>query len=206
MTTELFIQAAYLAASVLFILGLRGLSSPTTARRGMFQAELGMLLAVVGTLLNYQIVRYEWIIVGLAVGSAIGATMAIFVPMTAMPQRIAVSHSFGALAATLVGVSEYYLNAPQLDAPRMAALGFEVMFGSLTITGSLMAFGKLQGIIPGRPITYKFQNAFNIALFVVTLAMFLSLIVVPQNATIFYAMVALGLLIGVLLVLPIGGA
>jgi NAD(P) transhydrogenase subunit beta len=206
MTTQLFVEAAYLVASVLFILGLRGLSSPATARRGMFFAELGMLLAVIGTLLNYQIVRYEWIIVGLAVGSAVGATMAIFVPMTAMPQRIAVSHSFGALAATLVGVAEYYLNPTTLDAPKMAALGFEVMFGSLTITGSLMAFGKLQGLVPGRPVTYPFQNAFNIALFAVTVALFLSLIVEPQQSLLFYTMIGLGLAIGVLMVLPIGGA
>ena len=206
MTTELFIQAAYLASSILFVLGLKGLSSPATARRGILQAEIGMLLAVMGTLLNYQIVRYEWILVGLVVGSAIGATMAVFVPMTAMPQRIAVSHMFGALAATLVGISEYSLNWPSLDASKMAALGFEVMFGSLTITGSFMAFGKLQGLVPGRPITYRFQNAFNITLFCLTLAIFLFLIFVPQRPELFYVMVALGLAIGVLLVLPIGGA
>ena len=150
MTRELIIQAAYLSASVLFILGLKGLSSPATARRGMLQAEIGMLLAVVGTLINHEIVRYEWIIVGLAVGSAIGALMAIFVPMTAMPQRIAISHMFGALAATLVGISEYSLTWESLGSAKMAALGFEVMFGSLTITGSLMAFGKLQGVFPDR--------------------------------------------------------
>jgi proton-translocating NAD(P)+ transhydrogenase subunit beta len=206
MTSELFIEAAYVASSILFILGLKGLSSPATARRGILQAEVGMLLAVVGTLLNYQIVRYEWILVGLVVGSAIGATMAVFVPMTAMPQRIAVSHMFGALAATLVGISEYSLNWTTLEASRMAALGFEVMFGSLTITGSFMAFGKLQGLVPGRPLTYRFQNAFNIALFCVTLAIFVFLVVVPQRPELFYVMVALGLAIGVLLVLPIGGA
>jgi NAD(P) transhydrogenase subunit beta len=172
----------------------------------MFQAELGMLLAVVGTLLNHQIVRYEWIVVGLAVGSAIGATMAIFVPMTAMPQRIAVSHMFGALAATLVGVSEYYLHWTDLDSGKMAALGFEVMFGSLTITGSFMAFGKLQGFVPGRPVTYRFQNALNLGLFVATVAIFVFLVFVPQRPALFYLMVGLGLLIGVLLVLPIGGA
>jgi H+-translocating NAD(P) transhydrogenase subunit beta len=204
--TELFIQTAYLAASVLFILGLKGLSSPATARRGMFQAEIGMLLAVVGTLVNHEIIDYVWIIVGLAVGSAIGATMAIFVPMTAMPQRIAISHMFGALAATLVGVSEYYLHWTELEAGKMSALGFEVMFGSLTITGSFMAFGKLQGIVPGRPLTYRFQNAFNISLFVVTLLIFVYLVFAPQRPELFYAMVGLGLLIGVLLVLPIGGA
>src|ERR1700694_1171552 len=204
--TELFIQTAYLAASVLFILGLKGLSSPATARRGMFQAEAGMLLAVVGTLLNYQIVRYEWIIVGLAIGSAIGATMAIFVPMTAMPQRIAVSHMFGALAATLVGVSEYYLNWTQLESGKMAALGFEVLFGSLTITGSFMAFGKLQGFIPGRPITFKGQNAVNALLFAVTLGLFVWLMYQPNTPGAFYLMCGLGLLVGVSLVLPIGGA
>jgi NAD(P) transhydrogenase subunit beta len=206
MTAELFIQAAYLASSVLFILGLKGLSSPSTARRGILLAEIGMLLAVVGTLLNYQILRYEWILVGLAVGSAIGATMAVFVPMTAMPQRIAISHMFGALAATLVGVSEYSLNWSAVDAPKMAALGFEVMFGSLTITGSFMAFGKLQGIVPGRPITYRLQNACNISLFFLTLGIFAFLVLVPQHPELFFTMLGLGLMIGVLLVLPIGGA
>jgi len=206
MTRELIIEAAYLAASVLFILGLKGLSSPATARRGMLQAEIGMLLAVVGTLINHEIVRYEWIIVGLAVGSAIGAVMAIFVPMTAMPQRIAISHMFGALAATLVGISEYSLTWTTLGSAKMAALGFEVMFGSLTITGSLMAFGKLQGLVPGKPITYRLQNAINIGLFALTVGLFLYLVVVPQRTEAFAVMAALALLIGVLMVLPIGGA
>lgn len=206
MTTELLIQAAYLAASVLFILGLKGLSSPATARRGMFLAELGMLLAVVGTLLNYRIIRYEWIIVGLAVGSAVGAAMAIFVPLTAMPQRIAISHMFGALAATLVGISEYHVSGATVDAPKMAALGLEVMFGSLTITGSFMAFGKLQGVIPGRPITFRLQNAFDIGLFVLTLGIFAFLVLFPAQPELFYLMVGLSLLVGILLVLPIGGA
>ncbi|HEX8969576.1 MAG TPA: NAD(P)(+) transhydrogenase (Re/Si-specific) subunit beta, partial [Chloroflexota bacterium] len=118
----------------------------------------------------------------------------------------AISHMFGALAATLVGISEYYLNWTTLEAGKMAALGFEVMFGSLTITGSFMAFGKLQGIVPGRPVTYRLQNASNIGLFGVTVVIFLVLVVAPQHPELFYTMVALGLLIGVLLVLPIGGA
>jgi H+-translocating NAD(P) transhydrogenase subunit beta len=206
MSTDLLVQAAYLSASALFILGLKGLSSPAMARRGMLQAELGMLLAIVGTLLNYHIVRYEWIVVGLAAGSAIGAMMAIFVPMTAMPQRIAISHMFGALAAALVGIAEYYTNWRELDSPTMAALGFEVMFGSLTITGSFMAFGKLQGFIAGRPITFRLQNAFDISLFALTTGMLVFLAVFPNQPQVFYAMVALSLLIGILLVLPIGGA
>ena len=200
------IQLAYLAASVLFILGLKGLSHPDTARRGMLLAELGMLMAIVGTLLKHEIVRYEWIVAGIAIGGAIGAAISIWMPMTAVPQRTAISHMFGALAATLVGVAEYYRHAGGIGHVEMAALGFEVMFGSLTVTGSFMAFGKLQEIVRGAPITYRFQNAINISLFFVTLGMFAYLIFQPANQHVFYAMVGLGLLIGVFIVMPIGGA
>src|SRR2546428_963096 len=200
------IQLAYLAASVLFILGLMGLAHPDTARRGMLLAELGMLMAIVGTLLKHEIVRYEWIIAGVAIGGAIGAAISIWMPMTAVPQRTAISHMFGALAATLVGVAEYYRHAGGIAHVEMAALGFEVMFGSLTITGSFMAFGKLQEIVKGAPITYRFQNPINISLFFVTLGMFAYLIFQPANQHVFYAMVGLGLLIGVFIVMPIGGA
>ncbi|OYV73592.1 MAG: NAD synthetase, partial [Deltaproteobacteria bacterium 21-66-5] len=208
---ELFIQATYLAAAVLFILGLRGLSSPASARRGMIYASIGMFWAVVGTLLNAEIITFTWIIVAMVIGSLIGAAISIWMPMTAVPQRTAISHMFGALAATLVGVSEYYRHfhgvaAPGMDAVHMAALGFEVMFGSLTITGSFMAFGKLQGFIRSEPMTYKFQNFSNIALFFVVFALFVFLIFNPTAYTVFYSMIALGLLIGVLLVMPIGGA
>ena len=203
---ETLIQAAYLAASILFILGLRGLTSPAHARRGMFLAEIGMVLAIVGTLMHHEIINYTWIIVGMVAGSIIGALMAILMPMTAVPQRTAISHAFGALAATVVGVAEYHLHGGALPRGTMAALGFEVMFGSLTITGSFMAFGKLQEFIKSAPVTYPFQNLTNIALFLVTTALFIWMIVDPTNSTVFYTMVALGLLIGVLIVLPIGGA
>jgi len=207
-TRELFIQAAYLAASVLFILGLRSLTKPDSARRGMQQAAVGMLLAVVGTLVNHEIVEYPWILAGLALGSAVGYPLGQWVPMTAMPQRIAISHMFGALAATLVGIAEYYKlgHGAGVDRPLMGALGFEVMFGSLTITGSFMAFGKLQEILPGRPVTFKGQNAVSGLLFATTLGLFLLLLWQPAAAWAFYAMVALGLVIGVSIVLPIGGA
>ena len=200
------IEILYLASAVLFILGLRGLTSPATARRGMFLAEIGMLLAIVGTLLHHEIVRYDWIILGLILGSLIGAPIAIWMPMTAVPQRTAISHMFGALAATLVGVSEYVRHDGHLPQLEMAALGFEVMFGSLTVTGSFMAFAKLQELIKGAPITYRFQNFSNIALFVVVAALFVLLIIDPTQAHFFYAMIGLGTLIGVLIVLPIGGA
>ena len=200
------IQVAYLAASVLFILGLKGLSSPETARRGNLLAAMGMLLAIVGTLFHKDIISYEWIIVGMVIGSAIGAAMAIFMPMTAMPERIALSHSFGGLAAALVGVSEYYRHAGELGAVKISAIGFEVLLGALTFTGSLMAFGKLQGMITGVPVTYRFQNSSNISLLAISLGIIGYLVFVPTQHVLFYIMLGLGFLIGVLLVLPIGGA
>ncbi len=204
--SDILLATAYLAASILFILGLKALNSPESARRGIVLAEIGMLLAVVGTLVHGEIVQFQWILVGLAVGSTIGALMAIFMPMTAMPQRIAISHSFGAIAATLVGVVEYYEHGLTLDHGTMAALGFEVLFGSLTITGSMMAFSKLQELVKGAPITYRFQNVSNIALFFATVGVFVILIVRPETSVLFYGMIAAGLLIGFLIVLPIGGA
>lgn len=206
MNSELVIEVAYLLASVLFILGLKALSSPRTARRGMFMAEVGMLAAVLGTLLHKDIITYEWIALGLVIGTAAGAVIAIWTPMTAMPQRTALSHAFGALAAALVGVSEYYSHGVGLGSGKMTALGFEVMLGSITFTGSIMAFAKLQGLLPGAPITYKGQNFFNGALLVGLLGSVGYLIAVPAAAPVFYCMVALATLFGVLLVIPIGAA
>jgi NAD(P) transhydrogenase subunit beta len=211
---EVVIEIAYLAASVLFILGLRGLTRPDKARRGMQLAAIGMLVAVLGTLIDFRIVDFTWIALGLIVGSAIGAAISIWMPMTAIPQRTAISHAFGALAATLVGISHYdYITrvlGEEVSRVDMAALGFEVMFGSLTITGSLMAFGKLQELLPSAPITYKFQNASNIGLFVLAVLMFLFLVFTSSDsashAVIFYLMVLVGLAVGVLIVIPIGGA
>jgi NAD(P) transhydrogenase subunit beta len=203
---ELFTQGSYLAASVLFILGLKSLTHPDTARRGMQFAALGMLLAIVGTLVQHEIVSYGWILAGLSIGTLIGIPLGLFVPMTAMPQRIAISHMFGALAATLVGVAEYWVHGGEVGHVKMAALGFEVLFGALTVSGSFMAFGKLQEIITGRPVTYRGQNAVNIALFATTLGMFGYLIYDPGNATVFYIMIALAFFIGIFMVLPIGGA
>lgn len=204
--TTYLIEFSYLAASVLFILGLKGLSHPETARRGMHLAEFGMLMAVIGTLLHHDIVSYEWIIAGLLIGSTIGAAMAIWVPMTAMPQRTALSHAFGALAAALVGIAEYYNHGPELGKFKMGAIGLEVMLGALTTTGSLLAFAKLQGLVRGTPLTYKGQNVFNMTLLAATIGCFVYLIVVPTAGTLFYVMVGLSFLFGLLLVLPIGAA
>jgi len=200
--------ATYLTSSVLFILGLKGLTKADTARRGMQYAAFGMLLAIVGTLVQSAIVHYGWIAGGLVIGTIIGWPLGTQVPMTAMPQRIAISHMFGAMAATLVGVAEYYTHLRDgvpIPRPIMAALGFEVLFGALTVTGSFIAFGKLQEIITGRPITYRGQNAVNLTVFAVTLGLFVYLIVRPEAQVAFYVMLVLALVIGMSLVLPIGG-
>ncbi|MGQ0761003.1 MAG: NAD(P)(+) transhydrogenase (Re/Si-specific) subunit beta [Acidobacteriota bacterium] len=207
-----FIEFSYLLASILFILGLKGLSHPETAKKGMHMAEFGMLMAIIGTLMHFEIVSYTWIIVGLLVGSTLGAAMGVWVPMTAMPQRTALSHAFGAFAAALVGIAEYYSYTEgikplaDLDHVKMGALGFEVMFGSLTTTGSLIAFGKLQGIIPGQPLVYRGQNIFNMSLLAVMVGLFGYLIFVPTAVIPFYVMLGLSFVFGVLLVMPIGSA
>ncbi len=206
-----YAELLYFVASVLFILGIRGLGSAETARRGVIFAEIGMVAAVAGTLMHPDIVSYRWVLVSAGVGSAIGIAMAALIPMTKMPERIALSHSFGGLAAALVGVSEYSLyqaglNHHPLSHGTMGALGFEVLFGGLTFTGSLIAFGKLQGFIPGRNITYPFQNPSNIAMFFAAVGILISLTIWPHIQPLFYSMFAVALMLGVLIIIPIGGA
>ena len=201
------LEFTYLIASVLFVLGLKGLSHPETARRGMFMAEAGMLAAIIGTLFHRGIITYEWIAAGLIIGSIIGALMAIWVPMTAMPQRTALSHAFGAVAAALVGIAEFTLHGG-LAMPVFirGALGFEVMLGTLTTTGSLIAAGKLQGVIRGTPVQFHGQKTLNLLLFSCTVGCFLYSVVNPAAATAFYLMTGLGFLSGIMLVIPIGSA
>ncbi|HEX4965836.1 MAG TPA: NAD(P)(+) transhydrogenase (Re/Si-specific) subunit beta [Thermoanaerobaculia bacterium] len=198
----------YLIASVCFILALQGLSSPTHARRGNLVGAAGMLVAVVATLVFNEILDFRWIAIGLMIGAAIGAAMSIWIPMTKMPERIALSHSFGGLAAALVGVSEYHhrMGGEGIGKFTMAALGLEVFLGFLTFTGSLMAFGKLQGVVTGAPVTWKGQNATNITMFFGALVLLVLLVLDPSRSILFYAMGALGLAVGVLAVIPIGGA
>src|SRR4026209_2273021 len=172
-----FIELSYLLASIFFILGLKGMSHPETAKRGMHLAEFGMLMAIIGTLVHHEIITYTWILAGLAIGSVVGLAMGLWVPMTAMPQRTALSHAFGAFAAALVGISEFYKHGGHVEPLIMGALGFEVMLGALTTTGSLLAFAKLQGLVRGTPMTYTGQNVFNMALLAVTIGIFVYLIV-----------------------------
>src|SRR5438132_3253558 len=200
------VEITYLIASVLFVMGLRGMSHPESARRGMFSAALGMLAAIIGTLLVKEIVSYEWIFAGLVVGSLIGSAMSIWMPMTAMPQRTALSHAFGALSAALVGIAEYSIHGAELGRFKIGALGFEVMLGSLTFTGSMMAFSKLQGLIRGTPITYKGQNFVTMVPLGITLGSFGYLFFDLSAAVAFYTMVTIAFLFGVLLVIPIGAS
>ena len=202
-----FIEFSYLLASIFFILGLKGLSHPESAKRGMHLAEFGMLMAIIGTLMHHEIITYTWILAGLAIGSVVGLAMGLWVPMTAMPQRTALSHAFGAFAAALVGVSEFYRFGGHLENRfMMSALGFEVMLGALTTTGSLLAFAKLQGLVRGTPMTYKGQNIFNMALLAITIGIFVYLIVVPGSMPLFFTMCGLAFVFGLLLVMPIGSA
>ena len=182
------------------------MSHPETAKRGMHLAEFGMMMAIIGTLMHHEIISYTWIITGLAIGSVAGLAMGVWVPMTAMPQRTALSHAFGAFAAALVGIAEFSKHGGHLEAVIMGALGFEVMLGALTTTGSLLAFAKLQGLVRGTPMTYKGQNVFNMALLAVTVGIFIYLVAGQASPVLFFTMVGLAFVFGLLLVMPIGSA
>src|SRR5438093_262857 len=189
----------------MFILGLKGLSSPKRARRGMQLAACGMLLAVLGTLFDEQIVNYRWILLGFITGSVVGGGMGLRIPMTAVPQRTALSHSLGALAGCLVGIAEFIL-FQDINRVKLTALDFEVVVGALTFTGSLIAAAKLQELLPGRPITYKGQNFFSIVTLGVVAAIGIFLVAAQTQSPFFYLMVGLAFLFGLMLVIPIGAA
>jgi len=204
-SSDLIIEIAYIIAAALFILSLKWLSSPTTARRGVFAGEAGMLLAIAGTLLHHGIVDYKWIAIALVLGTIIGIPLGR-VHMTAVPQRTALSHAFGALCVTLVGTAEFYLRAPDLPKFMMSVLSLEVILGSLTLTGSLMAAGKLQEILPQRPITYKGQNFVNLSLLGVAMVIAVMLVLDPSKLYLYPLIVVIPLFFGVMMIIPIGGA
>jgi len=201
-----FVETSYLLASIFFIIGLKSLSHPDTARRGMHLAEIGMLLAIIGTLLHREIVSYTWIIVGLVIGGGIGGIMAQRVAMTALPQLTALSHAFGALAATLVGIAEYARHGADIGSAKMIAVGIEVLLGALTTTGSVVAAAKLQELMRGTPITFKGQNYVNLAILAISLGALVYLLFLPGAAFAFYLMLALSLVFGLMLVMPIAAA
>ena len=203
--SQYVIEVIYLIASALFILSLKWMSSPATARHGILAGEIGMVLAIGGTLLRHGIIDWKWIIIALVLGSGIGVPLGM-VQMTAVPQRTALSHAFGALCVTLVGSAEFYLRSPDVPKFMMSVLSMEVILGGLTFTGSLMAAGKLQEVLPQRPITFKGQNLVNFLLFAAAVGSAVYLVQHPGAKELFPFVVGISLVIGVLLVIPIGGA
>ena len=202
MTFEIY-QPLYILAAFCFIFGLKSMSSPATARRGVFSAELGMLIAVVSTLLRHEVISYEWIVVGLIIGTAVGIPIAVLMPMTAVPQRTAISQACGALASALIGTAEFYKGQHGFT---VAALMLETLLGFLTVTASIMAWGKLQEVLPGRPITFKGQNFFNLGVLGLAIVLAVMIVIHPEDTYLYPYFVGLALVFGVLLIIPIGGA
>jgi NAD(P) transhydrogenase subunit beta len=212
--THAVAEFAAILATTLFIFALHWMNDPKTARRGVRAGVAGMLVAVLATWIQPEIVHHAWILVAIVAGFVVGVPLSN-VPLTAVPQRTALSHAFGGLAAGLVGTAEYFLglgeNPAQLTAFRMSAIVVEVILGFLTFTGSLMAAGKLQEVkwIPQRPVTYPGQNVVNIGVLVLAAALGVMVVLHPATAwsgQVFYVIVGLAVLFGVLLIIPIGGA
>ena len=211
---DALVQLAYVVATALFVFALHWMNAPGTARRGVYAGVIGMALAVAATWARPEVVHHLWIVIAVVLAFAVGIPLSR-VPLTAVPQRTALSHAFGGLAAGLVGTAKFYLwygeGSAELTAFRTTAIILEVLLGFLTFTGSLMAAGKLQEVkwIPQRPVTYPGQNVTNIGLLVVAAALGLAIVMQPTAAwapVAFGAIVALALLFGVLLIIPIGGA
>src|SRR3954464_7095894 len=205
---EHLIQLSYFLAAVLFILSLRWLNHPRTARRGVGAGVLGMPAAVVATLTAPEVVDYKFIALAVVAGFAVGVPLS-WVPLTAVPERTALSHAFGGLAAGLVGTAKYIMwrQQSQLTTFRTSAIALEVILGFLTFTGSLMAAGKLREVIPTRPITYRNQNFVNLLLLVLAVVSGVYLAFFnPSYWPAYAALVALSLIFGALLIIPIGGA
>ena len=203
---------AYLIASILFIMALRGLSSPETARNGNVFGIVGMVIAITTTLASPSVLSYDWILMGLVIGGAIGAVIARKIEMTALPQLVAAFHSLVGLAAVFVASAAFYQPAAygigtflSIPVPSMIEMSLGTAIGALTFTGSVIAFAKLQGIMSGAPIVFPGQHLLN-ALLGITMAVLVVLICREQSVELYWAIVALALLLGILMIIPIGGA
>jgi NAD(P) transhydrogenase subunit beta len=207
--SESIIQIIYLVAAVCFILSLKWLNTIKSSRRGVIVGVIGMLFAVAGTLLQPSIEYFTWLAIAIVLGSIIGVPLAL-IPMTKVPQRTALSHAFGAMAVTMVGTAEYYLNFQHISTFVMATLSIEVLLGSLTFTASLMAAGKLQELLPSRPITYKGQNFVNFGVLGAAVVLCVLLVMNPASSLsmqiLFPLLIVLCMIFGVSFIMPIGGA
>ncbi len=202
---QIIIYLVYLIASILFIFGIKRLGSPKTARNGNMLSSLGMFLAIVITLFDQQILTFEYIIIGVVVGSAIGAVMAIKIQMTGMPQMVGLLNGFGGGASALVALSEFYKGETS-DISILVTIVLSVLIGAVTFTGSFIAFGKLQGFVTGKVVKYPLQNPINVLLILAVVAAGVVFIIDPTRVDILLGILSVSLLLGVLLVLPIGGA
>jgi len=207
---EIVSYLVYLIASICFIFGIKKLSSPKTARQGNQLAALGMLLAIVVTLFDQRVLTFEYIILGIVIGSLIGAVFALKVQMTGMPQMVGLLNGFGGGASVLVGFAEYdrIFVTPTImfDEPTTISIVLSLLIGSITFTGSLIAFGKLQGIVSGKVVKYPLQHPLNALLLVAVFAAGVYVVIQPYEIELIIGIIGVSLLLGVLLVLPIGGA
>lgn len=203
---NIIIVLAYLISSILFILGLKNLSSPKTARRGNLLAMIAMLIAIIATLINNEIVDFTFIIIGLIIGSTIGVIVARKISMTAMPQMVALFNGLGGGASAFVALAEYYRSTGGLETHIIISMVISFFVGAVTLTGSLVAFGKLQGIIKSAPVVFKAQRFLNILIFTLFLIAGIMVVINPANSTYLLAILAIAMILGILLVIPIGGA
>jgi len=203
------VNLVYILASVLFIFGLKMLGSAETAKKGNLVSAIGMLIAVVVTLLDQNIVDYTWILIGITLGTVIGATAALRVKMTAMPEMVAIFNGFGGIASLLVGSSEYLVSDSSFSI--LIPIYLTVVIGGITFTGSFIAYSKLSGVITGNPILYKGQQWVNAILVLILLYLGIEMVasqdwLLVEDWQLISSIIALAFLLGVLLVMPIGGA
>ena len=196
----------YVVSSILFIIGIKRLSHPKTARSGNFIASLGMLIAIITTLVSSATVNLELVAIGIIVGSVIGAFFAIRVEMTQMPQMVAIFNGFGGIASALIAAAEFLNPSEPLLSFSIATISLSVFIGTLTFTGSFIAFGKLQGFISGQPIVFFGQQILNAIIGICILGLSIYIILDPEQINIFYLIIAASAIIGIGLTIPIGGA
>jgi len=195
----------YVLASVLFILGIKKLSHPKTARNGNLLAALGMFVAIASTLVAYDKIDFQMVIVGMIIGTVIGALFAQKVEMTQMPQMVAIFNGFGGSASALVAAAEF-LNTGHISTFTLSSIMISIFIGTLTFTGSFIAFGKLQGFISGQPIVFPTQQAFNALLAIALIGLGIYSVQTPSEMNYFYGVIIASAILGITLTIPIGGA
>jgi len=203
------IELSYLVATALFFIGLKDLGSPATARKGNVVAAIGMLIAIVATLLHQGVLNYEMILLGIVIGSVLGAIAAYKVEMTAMPQMVGLLNGLGGGASTLVAVAEFWRllhSSETVSLDSSITMILSILIGGITLTGSFIAFAKLQELMSGSPITFPLQQPINAFLLISFLVGSGYLLVNPKDPTVFLLLTGISLILGVLFVLPIGGA